>query len=276
MSHCHNHYTYHSNAKIVRRNSLPWELGSYQTKITGCEPTIIASLATTNGMITQKDKASGTTNHVLLVVNSCSTKEYETTFLVEKESISCLDGYPHDKDEIWQMVNAKIKGTMPSKILEIKNNLPKPVNIILVLNPNVFFDIKTNPEDFHEHYQNLALTRKEQEEQLAQLNTRLYNHCLIPCDFQYCNECDLIYNPPIHMIYMIPEEKKPISSCTLKSESLFNSDSNSDNDDDKNTGSSSIQNSNNNNNDSNSDSNSNLKYKQYIAIPDLIRELELK
>ncbi|KAG9284344.1 hypothetical protein G9A89_023601 [Geosiphon pyriformis] len=52
MSHYQNHHTYHSNAKIVGRNSLPWELESHQTKITGCEPTIIASLATANGMAT--------------------------------------------------------------------------------------------------------------------------------------------------------------------------------------------------------------------------------
>ncbi|KAG9284345.1 hypothetical protein G9A89_023602 [Geosiphon pyriformis] len=103
------------------------------------------------------------------------------------------------------MVNTKVEGTMPSEILEIKNNSPEPVNIILVPNPDAFFDIETNSEDFHKHYQNLALTRKEQEE------------------------------------------------C-----------------------SSSIQNSDNNDNDSNSDSNSDLKYEQYIAISDLIRELELK
>ncbi|KAG9296918.1 hypothetical protein G9A89_006873 [Geosiphon pyriformis] len=39
------------------------------------------------------------------------------------------------------------------------------------LHANAFPDIETNPEDFHEHYQNLAPTREEQEEHLAQLNT---------------------------------------------------------------------------------------------------------
>ncbi|KAG9285834.1 hypothetical protein G9A89_013259 [Geosiphon pyriformis] len=85
MSHCHNHYTYCSNTKIVEKNFLPWKLGSHQTKITGHEPTIIASLATMNGMATQKDKTSGTTNHVSFVANSCLTKECGTTFLVEEE-----------------------------------------------------------------------------------------------------------------------------------------------------------------------------------------------
>ncbi|KAG9304294.1 hypothetical protein G9A89_019856 [Geosiphon pyriformis] len=235
-----------------------------------------------NGMATQKDRASETMNHVSLVANSCLMKECETTFLVKEKrvtlcaTISHLDGYPHNKDEIWWMANAKVKGTMPSEILEIKNNPLEPVNIILVPNPDAFFDIETNPEDFHKHYQNLAPTKEEQEKRLTQLNTQLCDHCLIPCDFQYCNECDLIYNPPIHIIYMIPKEEKPISSCTSESESLFNPDSNSDNDDNKNTSSSSVQISDNNDNNFNSDSNSDPKYEQYIALPDLSKEQELK
>ncbi|KAG9291830.1 hypothetical protein G9A89_012115 [Geosiphon pyriformis] len=88
MSHYHNHHTYYSNAKIVGRNFLPWELGSRQTKITKCEPTIIVSLATANGMATQKDKTSGTTNHVSLAANSCLTKECGTTFLVEEKCVT--------------------------------------------------------------------------------------------------------------------------------------------------------------------------------------------
>ncbi|KAG9302098.1 hypothetical protein G9A89_000721 [Geosiphon pyriformis] len=154
----------------------------------------------------------------------------------------------------WWMANAKVGSTTPSEILEIKNNPPKPVNIILVLNPDAFFNIETNPEDFYEHYQNLALTKKEQEEWL----------------------CDLIYNLPICIIYTIPEEKEPISSYTSESESLFNPNSNSDNNNDENTSFSFIQNSDNNDNNSNSDSNSDLKYEQYITIPDLTRDLELK
>ncbi|KAG9305869.1 hypothetical protein G9A89_016521 [Geosiphon pyriformis] len=131
---------------------------------------------------------------------------------------------------------------------------------------------KNNPEEFHEHYQQLALTREEQEEWLVQLNTRLCDHCLILCDFQYCNECDLIYNSPPYIIYTIPEEKEPISSCTLELKSVFDPNSNSDNDDNENTSSSSAQN--NNENISNSDSDSNPKI--YIALPNLSKEQELK
>ncbi|KAG9291580.1 hypothetical protein G9A89_021999 [Geosiphon pyriformis] len=175
----------------------------------------------------QSAKTSKTMNYVSLVVNSYSMKRCEMTFLVEEE-------------HIWQIANAKVQGAMPSKILKVKNNPPEQVDIILIPNPDAFLDIETNSENFYEHYQNLAPTRKEQEECLAQLNTQLCDHCLILCDFQYCNECDLIYNPPIHMIYMISEEEEPISSCTLESESIFNPDSNSNNNDDKNNGSSFI------------------------------------
>ncbi|KAG9287816.1 hypothetical protein G9A89_017411 [Geosiphon pyriformis] len=67
-------------------------------------------------------------------------------------TISHLDGYLHDKDKIWQMVNAKVKSTSSSEILEIKNNPPEPTNIVLVLNLDVFIDLENSPEEFHEHY----------------------------------------------------------------------------------------------------------------------------
>ncbi|KAG9306532.1 hypothetical protein G9A89_004729 [Geosiphon pyriformis] len=94
--------------------------------------------------------------------------------------------------------------------------------------------------------------------------------------FDYCNECDLIYNPLPHMIYTIPEEEEPISSCASESELNFNSNSNSDNNNNKNTGSSSIQYGESNDNDSNSDLNSDPNYEQYIALFDLTKEQELK
>ncbi|KAG9287509.1 hypothetical protein G9A89_023881 [Geosiphon pyriformis] len=191
-------------------------------------------------------------------------------------AISCLNGYPHNKNEIWQMANAKVEGTTPNEILKIKNNPLEPVNIVLIPNLDAFLDLKTGPEKFHEHYQNLAPTREEQEQYLAQINTRLCDYCLIPYDFQYCNKCDFIYNSLPHMIYTISEEKEPISSCTSELESKFNPNSNFDNNDDKNNGSSSAQYGHNNDNNLNSNSNSNLNYKQYIALLDLTKEQELK
>ncbi|KAG9290187.1 hypothetical protein G9A89_022163 [Geosiphon pyriformis] len=55
------------------------------------------------------------------------------------------------------MANAKIEGTSP--------------NIVLVLNLGTFIDLENSPEEFHEHYQNLAPTRKEQEQCLEEINT---------------------------------------------------------------------------------------------------------
>ncbi|KAG9289976.1 hypothetical protein G9A89_010282 [Geosiphon pyriformis] len=138
--------------------------------------------------------------------------------------------------------------------------------------PNAFFDIETSPEKFHEHYQNLAPTREEQKQYLKEINTQLCDHCLIPCDFKYCNKCDLIYNLLSRMIYIIPEEEEPISNCTLESESIFNSNSNSDNNNDKNNSSSSASYGNKNNNNSDSD----LNPKIYIAFLNLIKEQKLK
>ncbi|KAG9298978.1 hypothetical protein G9A89_020291 [Geosiphon pyriformis] len=170
------------------------------------------------------------------------------------------------------MTITKIEGATSEKIREIKNNPPEFIELDWdaesVLN-------SLEPEEFHEHYQNLALTREEQEQWLAQLNTRLCHHCLILSNFEYCDNCDLIYNPPPYMIYSIPEEEEPISSCTSESESLINCDPDFD-DNNENIGSSSIQNGKDNKNDSNSGSNSDLNYKQYIALPDLFKKQELK
>ncbi|KAG9293724.1 hypothetical protein G9A89_019061 [Geosiphon pyriformis] len=171
------------------------------------------------------------------------------------------------------MALTKIKGTLPEKIRTVKNNPPELIKLDWDPEPVInLLDLK----QFHKHYQKLAPIRKEQEQWLEQLNTRLCRHCLIPSDFEYCNECDLIYNLPPCMIYMISEEEEPINSCALESESPSDPDSNSNNDNNENTGSSSVQYNNNDDDNFNSDSNSNLKYEQYIAISDLTKEQELK
>ncbi|KAG9301836.1 hypothetical protein G9A89_004515 [Geosiphon pyriformis] len=79
-------------------------------------------------------------------------------------AISHLEEYPHNKDEIWRIANAKVEDASPNEILEIKNNPPKPTDIVLVLNPDVFLDLKNSPEEFYEHYQNLVPTREEQKQ----------------------------------------------------------------------------------------------------------------
>ncbi|KAG9292496.1 hypothetical protein G9A89_001569 [Geosiphon pyriformis] len=161
---------------------------------------------------------------------------------------------------------------MSSKILEIKNNPLEPVNIVLIPNPDAFLDLEAGPKKFYEHYQNLAPTREEQKQHLEKINTQLCDYCLIPYDFQYCNECDLIYNPPPCMIYMISEKDEPINNCTLELESIFNSDLNSDNNDDENNGSSFTQYDKKNNGDSDSNSNS----ETYIILSDLSKKQEFR
>ncbi|KAG9303482.1 hypothetical protein G9A89_018378 [Geosiphon pyriformis] len=190
-----------------------------------------------------------------------------------RRAVQRLDSCPHDNNKIWRMALAKIEEASPEEIKTIKDNPPESLELDwdaeLIIN-------LLDPEQFYEHYQKLAPTREEQEQWLEQLNAQLCQHCLISCDFQYCDKCDLIYNPPLCMIYTILEKEKPISRYALESESIFNPNSNSDNDDNENTSPSSVQYGDNNNIDSNSDSNSNLNYEQYIALLDLSKEQELK
>ncbi|KAG9293014.1 hypothetical protein G9A89_016376 [Geosiphon pyriformis] len=166
------------------------------------------------------------------------------------------------------MAFAKIQEASLEEIKEVKNNPSEPLELDWDEKPVINL---LEPEKFHEHYQTLASTREEQEQCLAQINTKLCDYCLILCDFQYCNECNLIYNPLPYMIYTIPEKKKPINNCTSESKSIFNPNSNSDNDN-KNNGSSSVQ----YGNEISSDSNSNSNYEHYIALPDLFKKQELK
>ncbi|KAG9296951.1 hypothetical protein G9A89_003665 [Geosiphon pyriformis] len=99
-------------------------------------------------------------------------KECGITFQDEKKhamkhaTLKHLEDYLHDEHEIWRMAYAMAERAIASELRKIKTNLlslSKPEYVAT-------FDI-------------FASTREEQEEQLAQLNTRLCNHCLIPCDF---------------------------------------------------------------------------------------------
>ncbi|KAG9303017.1 hypothetical protein G9A89_006234 [Geosiphon pyriformis] len=83
-------------------------------------------------------------------------------------------------EEMWNDIPAawhqaisrlEVEDASPSEILEIKNNFPEPTNIVLVLNPDAFLNLENSPEEFHEHYQNLALIRKKQKQRLKEINT---------------------------------------------------------------------------------------------------------
>ncbi|KAG9302698.1 hypothetical protein G9A89_005172 [Geosiphon pyriformis] len=167
-----NHPISHSSAKTTGKSCPPWELELHPTKTIGHKPITIANYATVNAMVTQNTKTSETMNHVLLVANNCSTKEYGTTFLV-----------------------------------------------------------KEKPATHHVNTQFSLITG----------------------------------------IYTIPEEEKPISSCTSELDSTFNSNLNPNNND--NNGSSSVQNNNSNNN---GNLNSDLDSKQYIALSNLSKKQEFR
>ncbi|KAG9286835.1 hypothetical protein G9A89_012385 [Geosiphon pyriformis] len=89
-------------------------------------------------------------------------------------------------DNAWKqalIAYAKAESATTSELLKIKNNplsLSKPEYVQTF---DVFGNIEDNSKEFHKHYQHLASTKKEQEQCLEQLNTRLCQHCLIPCDF---------------------------------------------------------------------------------------------
>ncbi|KAG9301861.1 hypothetical protein G9A89_004540 [Geosiphon pyriformis] len=88
--------------------------------------------------------------------------------------------------------STKAKSAMPEEIREIKDNFWTPkYNEPNYSVDNFFMD---DPDAFQNQYQELVPTQKEQEQRLADLNTKLCDHCLILCYFQYCNKCDLMFN----------------------------------------------------------------------------------
>ncbi|KAG9306329.1 hypothetical protein G9A89_018212 [Geosiphon pyriformis] len=95
-------------------------------------------------------------------------------------------------------------------------------------------------------WQELAPTREEQEQRLADLNTKLCDHCLIPCHFQYWDECDLMFNPPPRILFLITELPKPEEEVLITENMLFQ------------------------------DPIEDTKTEQYLAYPNLSKKLELK
>ncbi|KAG9303184.1 hypothetical protein G9A89_004274 [Geosiphon pyriformis] len=145
------------------------------------------------------------------------------------------------------MASVKAESTTTRKLLEIKNNPLFLSESEYVMTFNIFGNIENNPEYFHKHYQNLALTKKEQKQRLADLNTKLYNHCLISYYFQYCNKCNIIFNSPPRKLYLITKLPEPkIEEELITKDMLFQ------------------------------DPIENTKTEQYLMYLDLFKELELK
>ncbi|KAG9292794.1 hypothetical protein G9A89_006355 [Geosiphon pyriformis] len=142
------------------------------------------------------------------------------------------------------MTSAKAEGAMPKKIREIKDNPWMPE----YTGPNYPEDdfFTDNPDVFQNQYQELAPTHKEQEQRLADLNTKLCDHCLIFCHFQYCDECDLMFNPSPRILFPITELPEPKKEVLITEDMLFQ------------------------------DPTENTETEQYLAYPDLSKELELK
>ncbi|KAG9294418.1 hypothetical protein G9A89_001923 [Geosiphon pyriformis] len=125
------------------------------------------------------DNFSFEVNSIIVFIKVLIIKAIQYQALIRKETlidivwrkaVKYLDGCSHNNDKIWKMAIAKIEDTIPEKIKTIKNNPPEFKKIIWISNPNIILNVM-DPEQFYEHYQELALTKKEQEQWLKELNT---------------------------------------------------------------------------------------------------------
>ncbi|KAG9300334.1 hypothetical protein G9A89_011407 [Geosiphon pyriformis] len=141
--------------------------------------------------------------------------------------------------------NAKAEGAIHSEIQDIKENPFVPEYDRFNYITKDFFT--NDPDTFQDQYQELASTREEQEQRLANLNTKLCDHCLIPCHFQYCNKCDFMFNPLPRTLYPIDKLLEPKEEAKLiVKDMLFQ------------------------------EPNETTETEQYLAYSDLSKELELK
>ncbi|KAG9304615.1 hypothetical protein G9A89_020179 [Geosiphon pyriformis] len=169
----------------VEKNYPLWMHVSGTTKNGPPPPNTIAGLVYWKDLDDQNDKTSGTTHHASHVVKSCQIKDSGMMCLAEEEHATRL----------------MPKYTGP--------DYPK----------NDFFT--DNPDVFQNRYQELAPTREEQEQRLADLNTKLCDYCLIPCYFQYYDECDLIFNPPPRILFPITELPEPEEEVLITEDMSF-------------------------------------------------------
>ncbi|KAG9302335.1 hypothetical protein G9A89_008827 [Geosiphon pyriformis] len=123
--------------------------------------------AYSNALDNQRGKENGITNLTLLdegMWNDIPRHEKRAIDWVRKRT---------PMEAAWrravQQLNtlAKIEGVTPEEIKMIKDNPPEPLELNWDAEPIINL---LNPEQFHEHYQELAPTREEGEQQLEQLN----------------------------------------------------------------------------------------------------------
>ncbi|KAG9285144.1 hypothetical protein G9A89_004359 [Geosiphon pyriformis] len=156
-----------------------------QTKTQETPPTTIVTVVTKKNTVTQKDTENGTRNRASLVKNCYQEGATEMTYQTKKErvtqlantrssSVTGLQHYPHDENELYNTAQAKVKGRTTEEIRRWKESAEVADK---VANYNMFDPV----DKFQDYYQQLCPTRQEQEQYFAQINTYLCENCLIPC-----------------------------------------------------------------------------------------------
>ncbi|KAG9305981.1 hypothetical protein G9A89_009305 [Geosiphon pyriformis] len=97
---------------------------------------------------------------------------------------------------------------------------------ILINNWMVIHMIITKSEEWQvlklKALHNLFTDDSDQEQQLVNLNTKLCNYYLISCYFQYCNKCDLMFNPSSRILYLITKLSEPKEKEKLLAKNIDN------------------------------------------------------
>ncbi|KAG9290182.1 hypothetical protein G9A89_022158 [Geosiphon pyriformis] len=109
----------------------------------------------------------------------------ETLFNVAYNSaLNKLYHYPHDAEMIFDLAMALINRAIKKDVCQIKK--AEYIEYIIEL---AEFDYKDEVEVYHQIASHTYPTQEAQIQQLEQINIRLCEECIMPCDEQWCPEC---------------------------------------------------------------------------------------
>ncbi|KAG9299045.1 hypothetical protein G9A89_020358 [Geosiphon pyriformis] len=125
-------------------------------------------------------------NQICQYALSISEKVKKGTFFnaAYNSALNKLYYYPHDAEMIFDLAIALINGAIKENVRQMKE--AEYIEYIMEL---VGFNYKDEVEVYHQIASHIYPTHEAQIQQLEQINIRLCEKCIMPCDEQWCPEC---------------------------------------------------------------------------------------
>ncbi|KAG9299120.1 hypothetical protein G9A89_020433 [Geosiphon pyriformis] len=133
-----------------------------------------------NNIPGRKGTCDATYQYMILI---CDWVRGRTLFeAVFNRALRRLQHYPHDKNELYNTTQAKVREGTAEEIRYWKESAE-------VANEVASYNMFDPVDEFQDYYQQLCPTQQKQKQYLAQINTYLCENCFIPCQNQCCKKC---------------------------------------------------------------------------------------